>query len=87
MTFEDEKMSQAMESLKKTQKMCEVDSLFEGVLTKKPSDKWTTEERVQRMIIWADCELFMAFLMFLRQSEFTTIFSTFSTSSFDHCAS
>ena len=68
MTFEDEKMEQATESLKRTQKMCDVDSLFEGVLSKRPSDKWKTEDRMQRMIIWADCELFLAFLMFLKQS-------------------
>jgi len=68
MTFEDEKMENAMRSLKRTQKMCDVDSLFEGVISKRPSEKWTTEERIQRMIIWADCELFMAFLMFLKQS-------------------
>ena len=70
MTFEDEKMEYAMRSLKRTQKMCDVDSLFEGVLSKRPSDKWKTEERIQRMIIWADCELFMAFLMFLKQSKY-----------------
>ncbi|XP_065060427.1 tetratricopeptide repeat protein 39C-like [Rhopilema esculentum] len=68
MTFEDEKMELAMSSMKKTQKMCDVDSLYEGVINKRPSDKWKTEERIQRMIIWADCELFMAFLMFLKQS-------------------
>eukprot|EP00112_Aurelia_sp_Birch-Aquarium-sp1_P001539 Seg1166.6 transcript_id=Seg1166.6/GoldUCD/mRNA.D3Y31 product="Tetratricopeptide repeat protein 39C" protein_id=Seg1166.6/GoldUCD/D3Y31 len=68
MTFEDEKMEQATESLKRTQKMCDVDSLFEGILSKRPSDKWKTEDRMQRMIIWADCELFLAFLMFLKQS-------------------
>ena len=72
MTFEDEKMENAMRSLKRTQKMCDVDSLFEGVLNKRPSEKWTTEERIQRMIIWADCELFMAFLMFLKQSKYVT---------------
>lgn len=70
MTFEDEKMEQATESLKRTQKMCDVDSLFEGILSKRPSDKWKTEDRMQRMIIWADCELFLAFLMFLKQSKF-----------------
>lgn len=69
MTFEDEKMEQAMASLKQTQKMCDVDSLFEGLINKRPSDKYTNEERIQRMIIFADCELFMAFLMFLRQSK------------------
>ena len=69
MTFEDEKMENATRSLKRTQKMCDVDSLFEGVLSKRPSDKWKTEERIQRMIIWADCELFLAFLMFLKQSK------------------
>eukprot|EP00794_Sanderia_malayensis_P010144 gene10144-11178_t len=68
MTFEDEKMAQAVESLKRTQKMCDVDSLYEGVISKRPSDKWTFEERIQRIIIWADCELFLAFLMFLKQS-------------------
>jgi len=68
MTFEDEKMEQAMHSLKSTIKMCQVDSLFEGLITKRPSTKWTTVQRIERMIIWADCELFLAFLMFLKQS-------------------
>ncbi|XP_066915361.1 tetratricopeptide repeat protein 39C-like [Clytia hemisphaerica] len=68
MTFEDEKMSQALNSLKGTIKMCQVDSLYEGVLSKKPSEKWSPVERIERMIIWADCELFLAFLMFLKQS-------------------
>ena len=68
MTFEDEKMTQALNSLKGTIKMCQVDSFFEGVITKKPSDKWPPVERIERMIIWADCELFLAFLMFLKQS-------------------
>ena len=69
MTFEDEKMDVAYNSLKSTIKMCDVDSLFEGVLYKRPSERWTTIERIERMIIWADCELFLAFLMFLKQSE------------------
>ena len=69
MTFEDEKMERAMESLKQTEKLCDVDNLFEGVFTRRPSDKCTVEERLERMIIWADCELFMAFLMFLKQSK------------------
>lgn len=68
MTFEEEKMTQAFNSLKGTIKMCQVDSLFEGVLSKRPSEKWTPVERIERMIIWADCELFLAFLMFLKQS-------------------
>ena len=89
MTFEDEKMENAMRSLKRTQKMCDVDSLFEGVISKRPSEKWTTEERIQRMIIWADCELFMAFLMFLKQSKYdaTTIISSVSLLPRDYVAS
>lgn len=68
MTFEDEKMEHALNSLKGTIKMCQVDTLFEGIIHKRPSEKWSTVERIERMIIWADCELFLAFLMFLKQS-------------------
>lgn len=74
MTFEDEKMEQAMQSLKSTIKMCQVDSLFEGVIHKRPSEKWSPLERIERMIIWADCELFLAFLMFLKQSMIRIFF-------------
>lgn len=77
MTFEEEKMSQALNSLKGTIKMCQVDSLYEGMLSKKPSEKWSPVERIERMIIWADCELFLAFLMFLKQSKFWTYLSTY----------
>lgn len=73
MTFEDEKMEHALNSLKGTIKMCQVDTLFEGIIHKRPSEKWSTVERIERMIIWADCELFLAFLMFLKQSKFEAI--------------
>jgi len=67
MTYEEEKMEAAAASLRETARMCEVDNLFEGMLVKRPSTKWSTAERLERMIIWADCELFLSFLMFLKQ--------------------
>ncbi|XP_002167925.3 tetratricopeptide repeat protein 39C isoform X1 [Hydra vulgaris] len=67
MSFEDEKMEIAQQSLKFTIKMCDIDSCFEGMIHKRPSHNWSTAERIERMIIWADCELFLAFIMFLKQ--------------------
>ena len=80
MTFEEEKMDIAYNSLKTTIKMCDVDSLYEGVIYKRPSQRCSTIERIERMIIWADSELFLAFLMFLKQSEF--IFAQIPKSTF-----
>ena len=69
MSFEDEMMEIAQQSLKNTIKICDIDSCFEGLLNKRPSQMWSTAERIERMIIWADCELFLALLMFLKQSK------------------
>ncbi|XP_070534555.1 tetratricopeptide repeat protein 39C-like [Ptychodera flava] len=75
MTFEDEKMEQAHQSLKSTEKLC---STNEGLISSmkkffgSSSNRGnevvlTKEERITRQIIIADCQLYMAMLTFAKQ--------------------
>ncbi|XP_022101455.1 tetratricopeptide repeat protein 39C-like [Acanthaster planci] len=76
MTFEDDKMDSAMESLKETEKLCATSEGFMKSLKSKvmrrsnSSNKQFTqlsfEDRIQRQIIMADCQLYSAMLTFSR---------------------
>ncbi|XP_072042144.1 tetratricopeptide repeat protein 39C-like [Amphiura filiformis] len=76
MTFEDEKLDGAVESLKETEKLCNLESgnivkSFKSKVFRKDSKTGntvlSTEERIQRQIILADCQLYMAMLVMIRQ--------------------
>ncbi|XP_077441080.1 tetratricopeptide repeat protein 39C-like isoform X1 [Vanacampus margaritifer] len=75
MTFEEEKMQTACDDLKTTEKLCESDSV--GVLEtirnkiKKSMDSQRSGvvvvDRLQRQIIVADCQVYLAVLSFVKQ--------------------
>ncbi|XP_039610682.1 tetratricopeptide repeat protein 39C isoform X1 [Polypterus senegalus] len=75
MTFEEEKMQMACEDLKTTEKLCESDEA--GVIEtiknkiKKSVDSQKTAvsmiDRLQRQIIVADCQVYLAVLAFVKQ--------------------
>ncbi|KAG7525487.1 tetratricopeptide repeat protein 39C-like [Solea senegalensis] len=75
MTFEEEKMQLALEDLKATEKMCESENT--GVIEtiknkiKRNMDSQrpgvTVVDRLQRQIIIADCQVYLAVLSFIKQ--------------------
>ncbi|CAL1593228.1 unnamed protein product [Knipowitschia caucasica] len=75
MTFEEEKMQTACDDLKTTEKLCESDTV--GVIEtirnkiKKSMDSQrsgvTVVDRLQRQIIVADCQVYLAVLSFVKQ--------------------
>ncbi|KAB5559130.1 hypothetical protein PHYPO_G00025430 [Pangasianodon hypophthalmus] len=75
MTFEEEKMQMACDDLRTTEKLCESDNA--GVIEtirnkiKKSMDSQTsglaTVDRLQRQIIVADCQVYLAVLSFIKQ--------------------
>ncbi|XP_028832866.1 tetratricopeptide repeat protein 39C-like [Denticeps clupeoides] len=75
MTFEEEKMQVAWDDLRATEKLCESDGT--GVIEtiknkiKKSTDSQQSEfalmERLQRQIILADCQVYLAVLSFIKQ--------------------
>uniref|UniRef100_A0AAR2JYA7 Tetratricopeptide repeat domain 39C n=1 Tax=Pygocentrus nattereri TaxID=42514 RepID=A0AAR2JYA7_PYGNA len=75
MTFEEEKMQVAYEDLRATERLCECDStgVIETIKNKirKSVDGHRSEvammERLQRLIIVADCQVYLAVLSFVRQ--------------------
>lgn len=73
MTFEDEKLAEAMKSLQKTEKQCELNEGFIKTLKRKLGrkknevSKISLEERYQRQIIVADSLLYQAVLTFINQ--------------------
>ncbi|KAI4905528.1 hypothetical protein NFI96_012443 [Prochilodus magdalenae] len=75
MTFEEEKMQVACEDLRATERLCECDSagVIETIKNKirKSVDSHKSEmammERLQRLIIVADCQVYLAVLSFVRQ--------------------
>ncbi|XP_007254668.3 tetratricopeptide repeat protein 39C [Astyanax mexicanus] len=75
MTFEEEKMQVACEDLRATERLCESDSIgvIETIKNKirKNADSQKSEvammERLQRLIIVADCQVYLAVLSFVRQ--------------------
>nr|XP_054756969.1 tetratricopeptide repeat protein 39C-like [Lytechinus pictus] len=73
MTYEDDKLDAAMEDIKETDKLCNsyqdgfMKSLKHRILKKDSSEsKLSVEERLQRRILSADCQLYMAMLIFSR---------------------
>ncbi|XP_072543374.1 tetratricopeptide repeat protein 39C-like isoform X2 [Salminus brasiliensis] len=75
MTFEEEKMQVACEDLRATERLCECDGIgvIETIKNKirKSVDSQRSEvammERLQRLIIVADCQVYLAVLSFVRQ--------------------
>ncbi|XP_071346612.1 tetratricopeptide repeat protein 39C-like isoform X1 [Trachinotus anak] len=75
MTFEEEKMQMAFEDLKATERMCESENT--GVIEtiknkiKRSADSQrsgvTAVDRLQRQIIIADCQVYLAVLSFIKQ--------------------
>ena len=61
LTFEDDQLDRALESLKTAQRICFVDK-------KRPLDI-NLDEKLMRQILYADCELYMALLTFLKQGN------------------
>lgn len=73
MTYEDDKLDKAMDDIKETDKLCNsyqdgfMKSLKHKILKKDSSEsKLSVEERLQRRILSADCQLYMAMLIFSR---------------------
>ncbi|XP_017326821.1 tetratricopeptide repeat protein 39C isoform X2 [Ictalurus punctatus] len=75
MTFEEEKMQVACEDLRATERLCESDSggVIETIKNKIKKNaegqrsEVTVIERLQRLIIVADCQVYLAVLSFVRQ--------------------
>ncbi|KAL7880665.1 hypothetical protein SRHO_G00029190 [Serrasalmus rhombeus] len=76
MTFEEEKMQVAYEDLRATERLCECDSTgvietIKNKIRKSQVDGHRSEvammERLQRLIIVADCQVYLAVLSFVRQ--------------------
>ncbi|XP_018613252.1 tetratricopeptide repeat protein 39C [Scleropages formosus] len=74
MTFEEEKMQMACEDLKATEKLCESDiGVIETIKNKikrsvdSQSTGMTVVDRLQRQIIVADCQVYLAVLSFVKQ--------------------
>uniref|UniRef100_A0A3Q3X1P4 Uncharacterized protein n=1 Tax=Mola mola TaxID=94237 RepID=A0A3Q3X1P4_MOLML len=68
MTFEEEKMQLAFEDLKATEKLCESENA--GVIEtikSKIKRSVTAVDRLQRQIIIADCQVYLAVLSFIKQ--------------------
>ncbi|XP_071948987.1 tetratricopeptide repeat protein 39C-like [Antedon mediterranea] len=75
MSFEDDKMDSAMAALKDTEKMCTVKKSEKSLRvkifgnntnSKKVALPMSLEDRLQRLIILADCQLYMAMIIFSR---------------------
>uniref|UniRef100_UPI00358F038E tetratricopeptide repeat protein 39C isoform X2 n=1 Tax=Myxine glutinosa TaxID=7769 RepID=UPI00358F038E len=75
MTFEEEKMQSASDDLRSTERFCLADDpgMFDSIKsrirrsTEDTKPLLTTEQRFQRQIIAADCQLYLAVLSFVRQ--------------------
>ncbi|XP_035270311.1 tetratricopeptide repeat protein 39C-like [Anguilla anguilla] len=75
MTFEEEKMQTACEDLRATEKLCESDNagVIETIKNKikknvdSPRPGVTVVDRLQRQIIVADCQVYLAVLSFVKQ--------------------
>ncbi|XP_033110223.1 tetratricopeptide repeat protein 39C-like [Anneissia japonica] len=75
MSFEEDKMEFAMVALKETEKMCTVKKAEKSLRvkifgnnsnTKKTLLPITLEDRLQRLVIYADCQLYMSMIIFSR---------------------
>uniref|UniRef100_A0A667Z975 Tetratricopeptide repeat domain 39C n=1 Tax=Myripristis murdjan TaxID=586833 RepID=A0A667Z975_9TELE len=70
MTFEEEKMQMAFEDLKATERLCESEStgVIETIKNKiKRSVRVAAVDHLQRQIIIADCQVYLAVLSFIKQ--------------------
>ncbi|KAM8838431.1 tetratricopeptide repeat protein 39C-like isoform 1-T1 [Synchiropus picturatus] len=75
MTFEEEKMQMAMEDLKATEKLCESENagVIETIKNKikrnvdSQRSGSAADDRLQRQIIIADCQVYLAVLSFIKQ--------------------
>ena len=67
LTFEDDQLDRALESLKRAQRVCCVENARKGA-------GLGMDEQLMRQILYADCELYMALLTFLKQGEFVPKF-------------
>jgi len=61
LTFEDDQLDRALENLKRAQRVCYVEN------TAKKGPELGRDEQLMRQILYADCELYMALLTFLKQ--------------------
>ncbi|KXJ14091.1 Tetratricopeptide repeat protein 39C [Exaiptasia diaphana] len=59
LTFEDDQLDRALENLKRAQRICYIESNKKSGIAK--------DERLMRQILYADSELYMALLTFLKQ--------------------
>ncbi|XP_020604165.1 tetratricopeptide repeat protein 39C-like [Orbicella faveolata] len=60
LTFEDDQLDRALENLKRAQRVCYVENARKGAAL-------GLDEMLMRQILYADCELYMALLTFLKQ--------------------
>lgn len=60
LTFEDDQLDRALENLKRAQRVCCVENIRKGTGV-------GLDEELMRQILYADCELYMALLTFLKQ--------------------
>ncbi|KAJ7325649.1 Tetratricopeptide repeat protein 39C [Desmophyllum pertusum] len=60
LTFEDDQLDRALENLKRAQRVCYVETARKGA-------GLGLDEKLMRQILYADCELYMALLTFLKQ--------------------
>uniref|UniRef100_A0A8C5N6F7 Tetratricopeptide repeat protein 39C-like n=1 Tax=Gouania willdenowi TaxID=441366 RepID=A0A8C5N6F7_GOUWI len=72
MTFEEEKMQTACDDLRTTEKLCESDSAgvletIRNKIKKSVSVRVVVVDRLQRQIIVADCQVYLAVLSFVKQ--------------------
>ena len=61
LTFEDDQLDRALENLKRAQRVCCVENAA------RKGSQVGRDEQLMRQILYADCELYMALLTFLKQ--------------------
>ena len=71
LTFEDDQLDRALENLKRAQRVCYVENARKGVAL-------GLDEMLMRQILYADCELYMALLTFLKQGTVQLVSATIS---------
>ena len=69
LTFEDDQLDRALENLKRAQRVCYVENARKGVAL-------GLDEMLMRQILYADCELYMALLTFLKQGTVQLVSAT-----------
>jgi len=68
LTFEDDQLERALENLKRAQRICYIESNRKSGIA--------LDERLMRQILYADSELYMALLTFLKQGTLIYILKT-----------